>query len=141
MNKEKVITIVVGLLVGILAAGSYFAIVKILPGLKNRGDKIVIQPEIKTPVASTSAAISLTLEQPADNSSVTDSPIIVSGKTSPGIQIIIFGNAEEKIASASATGTFSAQLKLEDGENQISVTVLDDKPVTLKRAVTLEISP
>ena len=130
----------VGLLVGVLAAGSYFATVKILPGLKNRGDKIIVQPVTQPLTASPNSSINLNLEQPADNSSVTESPITVSGKTLPGTLVIIFGNAEEKIASASATGTFSAQLKLEDGENQISVTAIDDKPVTVKRTVILEIS-
>lgn len=139
MNKEKIITIVVGLAVGILAAGGYFAVVKILPNLKKPGEKIIVQPET-LPAATESAQTTLILDQPKDNSSVTDSPITISGKTAPGINLIIFGNAEEKIASADATGSFSAQLKLEDGENQISVTSLESKPVTVKKTVTLEIS-
>lgn len=138
MDKEKIITIVLGLAVGVLAAGGYFAAVKILPGLKKTPEKIIVQP---TPApAPTKNETFLTLDQPKDNSSVTDSPITISGKTAPGINLIIFGNAEEKIASADATGSFSAQLKLEDGENQISVTTLESKPVTIKKTVTLEIS-
>ena len=137
MNKEKIITIVVGLLVGILAAGGYFAAVKILPNLKKPPEKIIVQP---TPTKLVKNETSLILDQPKDNSSVTDSPITISGKTLPGINLIIFGNAEEKIASADATGSFSAQLKLEDGENQISVTTLESKPATVKKTVTLEIS-
>lgn len=138
MNKEKIITIVVGLAVGILAAGGYFAVVKILPDLKKPGEKIIVQPApAPTPIKNET---SLVLDQPKDNSSVTDSPITISGKTLPGINLIIFGNAEEKIASADATGSFSAQLKLEDGENQISITTLESKPATVKKTVTLEIS-
>lgn len=138
MDKEKIITIVLGLTVGALAAGGYFAAAKILPNLKKTPEKIIVQP---SPVpAPTKNETSLVLDQPKDNSSVTDSPITISGKTAPGINLIIFGNAEEKIASADATGSFSAQLKLEDGENQISVTTLESKPVTIKKTVTLEIS-
>lgn len=137
MNKEKIITIVVGLAVGILAAGGYFAAVKILPNLKKPEEKIIVQPAPITPIKKET---SLALDQPKDNSSVTDSPVTISGKTAPGINLIIFGNAEEKIASADAAGSFSAQLKLEDGENQISVTTLESEPVTVKKTVTLEIN-
>lgn len=137
MDKEKIITIIVGLTVGALAAGGYFAVVKILPNLKKTPEKIIVQPAAIIPIKDET---SLIISEPKDNSSVTDSPITVSGKTAPGINLVIFGNAEEKIASADATGSFSAQLKLEDGENQISVTTLENKPVTIKKTVTLEIS-
>lgn len=137
MNKEKIITIVVGLLVGILAAGGYFAVSKALPNLKKPAEKIIVQP---APIIPIKNETSLILNEPKDNSSTTDSPITISGKTLPGLNLIIFSNAEEKIASADATGSFSAQLKLEDGENQISVTTLESKPVTIKKTVTLEIS-
>lgn len=137
MNKEKIITIVVGLLVGILAAGGYFAVSKALPNLKKPAEKIIVQP---APIIPTKNETSLILNEPKDNSSTTDSPITISGRTLPGINLIIFSNAEEKIASADATGSFSARLKLEDGENQISVTTLENKPVTIKKTVTLEIS-
>ncbi len=137
MNKEKIITIVIGLLVGVLAAGGYFAAVKILPNLKKPPEKIIVQP---APIIPIKNETSLILDQPKDNSSTTDSPITISGKTLPGINLIIFGNAEEKIASADATGSFSAQLKLEDGENQISVTTLENKPITIRKTITLEIS-
>lgn len=137
MDKEKIITIVLGLTVGALAAGGYFAASKILPNLKKTPEKIIVQPAPITPVRNET---SLVLDEPKDNSSTLNSPIIISGKTLPGTNLVIFGNAEEKIASADATGSFSAQLKLEDGENQISVTTLESKPVTIKKTVTLEIS-
>lgn len=141
MDKEKVITIALGLLVGILLAGLYFAAAKFLPQFSTPKPTVVFNGPNTPPPTSINS--SLTISQPADKSTSKDSPITVSGQAPAGAKIIIFAPAEEKIASADATGNFTTTIKLEEGENAISFSLLaaTGKMETILRNVILEISP
>lgn len=140
MDREKIITIVIGLTVGILAAGTYFALAKFIPSRKKTTPNIVAQPLLSR---SQTAAASLTLDKPEDNLVASKSAVIISGKVNPQAKIIIFSNAEEKIASPEASGKFGTEIKLEEGENEISVTALipNRPPEVVKRKVILEVTP
>lgn len=133
MDKEKLITIAIGLAVGVAIAGLYFAAVKFVPNLGKTPPTITFNPPPPAP-----AAKSLIVNQPVDETTTKDSPITISGQAAPAAQIIVFAPAEEKIASADAAGNFSTTLKLEDGENEISVSLFSRE--TIKRHVILEIS-
>lgn len=142
MDKEKLITIAIGLSVGIALAAIFFGANKILPIINQRRQPSTFSPD-KSASPSTLAAGNLTLDNPTDNSSTTNNTVTVSGKVNqPGQKIIIFANTDEKIASADAQGNFTADIKLEEGENAISATIIDQygNPTTIKRSVTLEIS-
>ncbi len=144
--SEKFVTIFIGLLVGVvLALGVLFG-----PGLFRKLQNTLpkassITAPLPTPNNtennSQSQPLTLVLDSPEDNSFVSDGAVAVSGKTKPGTSIILFGPADEKVATADAIGNFSASLKLEDGENEISATVIDasNKNITVTRSVTLEI--
>lgn len=140
MDKEKIITIVIGLVVGGILAGAYFMSGKFMPTSQKSKQDVFIPK--KTEISTPSAMIALALDKPDDQSTTTESLIGVSGKTAPGNQVVIFANADEKIASAGADGKFMAEIKLEDGANSISVTALnpDGKFSTIKRDVVLEIT-
>lgn len=137
MDKEKIITVVIGLLVGIGVAGGYFAIVKFLPRLSSNTPKVTYTP----PPGAPTAAQTLTVTSPDDNATTLDSPTTVKGQASPGTQIVLYAPADEKVASADASGNFSVDIKLEDGQNEITVTTLSDTGVaeTIKRNIILEI--
>jgi len=143
VDKEKTITIIIGLTAGLVLAGVYFGATKIIPNLRKPVETAIIQPA--SPKAEDTKGASITgvdISDPVDNSSITVSPVTVSGTTTPNATLLIFGNAEEKIASSDAKGNFSATLKLEEGENEISVTNLDPNNSSVaKRHVTLEINP
>lgn len=143
MDREKIITIGIGLAVGIGLAASYFAAVKFLPQLSKKPADIIVPSTSPNPNQTAGATtFDLTISQPDDYSSVTESSLIIAGKTLPQLALVIFANAEEKIATSDAAGNFSTSIKLEEGENEISVTAFDEKnnPVTLKRHVTLEVA-
>lgn len=139
MDKEKIITIVIGLLVGIVLASLYFAAAKFLPQLSNPAPKVVFNPPKNNP---SPIATTLTVTQPTDEATTKETPLAVQGQALPGAQIVIFGPAEEKIASADATGKFATTIKLEEGANPISFSVVstDGQLETLFRNVILEIS-
>ncbi len=138
MDKEKIITIVIGLAVGIGVAGGYFAAIKFLPRFSGNTPKLTYTPPSSTPTATEA----LTITSPDDNSSTSESPITVKGAAKPGTPIVLYAPADEKIASADASGNFSADIKLEDGQNEITVTTLSDTGIaeSVKRTIILEIS-
>lgn len=145
MNKEKIITIVIGLTVGVVVTGGYFAITNFLPRLQKKEDKIIVQPAPKNTdtVVLGNTSLKLAVTTPTDQSATQSATILVSGTTAPAATVVIFGNADEKIASADALGNFSTNLKLESGENQLSITAFANKITSqvIHRIVMLEISP
>lgn len=133
MDKEKVITIAIGLATGIIFAGLYFGITKYLPALTSPKTPPAV---FQQPVATVSA--NLVVNSPSDYST-TDSPVAtVSGLAKPGATLLILANADDKIASADATGKFSTTVKLESGQNAIGVSDLSQ---IVTRTVILEINP
>lgn len=142
MDRDKIITIVIGLFVGAVLAGLYFFGAKLLPKslpeapIIHPGQKVSPSPQPPAPLAT-----SLTISQPEDNSSTTNNSVAVSGKALANTPVIIYANADEKIATSDGSGSFTAQIKLEPGENEITVTQIDvqGKIITAKRNVTLEI--
>ncbi len=146
MNREKIITILIGLIVGAAIAGGYFYWTRILPHQQTKSPKTVdklTQPPRKNE-ANTKAdqSAALTLSSPQDNSSTEQSSITLSGRAPANSRLVVFGNADEKIASASADGSFEISLKLEVGLNVISVTAFEPSGTrhTVQRNVTLEAS-
>jgi hypothetical protein len=142
MDKEKILTIFLGLLVGGLLAGGYFASGKLLPLLNGKKQEtITINTKPKSSPVKTASL--LTLSSPEDFSNVTTGTITVSGKTLPEARLVVFANADEKIATASADGNFSFDIKLESGDNEIVVTAFDPNSnlqTSLKRTVVKEIA-
>ncbi|MCL4397445.1 hypothetical protein M1403_00195 [Patescibacteria group bacterium] len=149
VNREKIITIVIGLSAGVLAAGGYFAFQKFLPAIGKTPDQIFTKPQPQ--IAATSAAqpevsgatgLALSLDQINDNISTSEANLSVSGKTVPVASVVVFSNADEKIASADASGNFKTTIKLEEGENNLSVTAFANQTnsAVIRRNVTLEIA-
>jgi hypothetical protein len=144
MNKEQIITVLIGLVVGALLVAGYFAAKNFLPALKPKPPTIIVtQPSPRQSEATAGQTLPLTLINLIDKSSTKSADLVISGQTATGAAIFVFGNTDEKIASADAQGNFSGNLKLEDGENEITVTAfLDGKnSLTIRKNVTLEINP
>ena len=142
MDKEKIITVVIGLGVGICLAVVYFGANNLLPALPKPANPFV--PAKSSTGSSSLAAANLSIDSPDDYSSTTSGTITVSGRTSSaGQKVIIFANADEKIITSDPAGKFAVLLNLEDGENIISATVIDGRAniTTVKKDITREISP
>lgn len=65
--------------------------------------------------------LTLDLISPTDKSIVSTSKVIVSGKTSPNVEVFV----NEKELKADASGNFSVDYELFEGENEIFVAVND----------------
>lgn len=145
MDREKIITIVLGLFVGIVLAASYFFGSKYLPFL-NRQSKPTAAKTQKTltppPPQQQTTVATLTIDSPDDNTSTTAKSIKLSGSFLPASTIILYANADEQIATADAQGKFNFNVAIEGGENEIALNSFDqnNKLTTVKRNITMEVS-
>jgi hypothetical protein len=136
MDKEKIITVAIGLVTGIVFAGIYFGFTKYLPSFtKPKNPAVVYEPTDTKPTPISDASFSL--DNPTDFSTTTDSTATISGSAQPGSSVLVLTNLEEKTASADATGKFVASVKLENGQNVIGVSNFTQ---LISRNVILEIS-
>lgn len=77
------------------------------------------------PVTSEPVSLTLNLSSPEDNMLVFDTDLLLQGKTSPQAVVVLSLNDTDEAIEASSQGSFSTTLKLEEGINQVSVTVFD----------------
>jgi flagellar hook assembly protein FlgD len=94
------------------------------------------QPVIK--MVDITRILTLKVVSPQDNTEVTENPVTVKGIVSDPTAIVTVNGLE---VTPSDNGTFSAQLELEAGENDIvvSATVAEDAPIT--KTVTVSYLP
>lgn len=143
MDREKIITIVLGLVVGIILAATYFFGSKFLPNFnKQAKPTAAITKRIPPREKTDDKIITLTITDPDDNSSTSDKTIRLSGTYTPNSTIVLFAPDDEKIATSDAQGKFNFDVVLEGGENEITVSSFnkDGKLISAKRNVTMEVT-
>ena len=136
MQKEKIITIVIGLLIGVSAAGFFFFSSRLKQ--KPRTAAVQIVSDSGSPSAKTT---SFTLVSPQDGIITLDSQIKVSGTGQSEANVIVVSNSSEIKSKITDDGKFESNIKLEEGENRIQVIYLVDgqQPLISTRTVTLDI--
>ncbi len=134
MNKEKIILSFVAVAIGLLVAGTAFYFyqqTKVLPQELQRPITVV-------PAQTPKPKVTLSLDEPKDES-VSDSKIIkVSGKTDPDAIIVILTDNDYDVITPSTTGDFSTTETIQDGENSMEITAVakNGDTNTIKRTVT-----
>ncbi len=142
MLREKVVTIIIGLVVGAMLAGAYF----FGPTLVAKTQQPSEEKQTPTQTSQTSTTPTpspkktLTVTSPEDNSVATKADLKVAGTATPNAKLIVFTNADQKQVTAGSNGKFETTVKIEEGENEISVTDLTPEIQTITRNVTLEVS-
>ena len=76
-------------------------------------------------VISLPKTLRLELEQPEDNLASYNSSILISGKTSPNLEVLIFSGSKDKVFKSKSDGSFSIVFDLTKGVNLIKVVVFD----------------
>ena len=141
MGREKVITIIIGLVVGVALAGGIFLFwnnkdtllnFKSTPPPQTPAPNIDVPSPLATPVM---------VDSPEDNLIVKERNLDVSGRGPTDAKILVVANTEEKAIKIDKYGAFKATIKLEEGENKISVIYFDQNndPISINRTVTVEI--
>lgn len=87
------------------------------------------QPSLKPfeagPVTTPPKSLLLNLDQPEDNTLSFVSSILISGKTSPTKEILVMSDSQDKVIKSNQDGSFSSEIRLNEGENKITVVVFD----------------
>ncbi len=82
-------------------------------------------PFLGGPVTTLPKTLRLDLTHPENESLVFQSPILVSGKTSPLSEVLIFTDSQNLVVKSKQDGSFSVNLDLDEGENKLTTTVFD----------------
>lgn len=79
------------------------------------------------PVTSTPASLTLEITAPDDELLVFNSNLIINGKTLPKLNVLISSATEDLVVESKSDGSFTADLTLALGVNEISIVVFDEK--------------
>lgn len=79
------------------------------------------------PVTSAPASLTLEVGSPDDELLVFNSNLIINGKTLPKLNVLISSEAEDLVVISKSDGSFTADLTLAIGVNEINIVVFDDK--------------
>ena len=79
------------------------------------------------PVTSTPASLTLEVGSPDDELLVFNSNLIINGKTLQKLNVLISSDTEDLVVVSKSDGSFTADLTLSPGVNEISIVVFDDK--------------
>ncbi len=132
MRKEFVVAIILGLAVGLLIVVGIVIARQAFEKHRTGSDDTInklspISTSLSTgspTAAPTPPKHSLTIDQPDDNSVVSSSELMISGKTTPQSTIAIVSEKNEYFTSADEAGLFSQKIELITGVNEIKMASL-----------------
>ena len=77
------------------------------------------------PVTRPPVSLTLELTSPEDNLLTFEGKLLISGKTSPNLQVLITSETKDLIIQSKSDGRFSADFDLTEGVNNIAVASFD----------------
>ena len=77
------------------------------------------------PVTTSPKTLKIDLDQPDNDSLIFQSSILVSGRTAPLNEVLIFTDTQDLIIKSKKDGSFSTEINLDEGENKITAVVFD----------------
>lgn len=117
-QKHFIISHILILIVGLIFLGGLYFILNIQY-------KTSSNPFSNGPVTSKPKSFTLTLDQPADETLTFQGSILLSGKTSPHLQVLISTDTDDQVIESKLDGSFSVTLNLDEGVNTIKVVAFD----------------
>ena len=134
MPKEALIAIIIGFLFGLLIT---FGVYTANRSLKEQ------ELEVKTPSPTVSASpesspeTPLVIDSPENESLVDEEKLVLRGRSSPEAIIAIFTEENEHLLTTSKEGTFSAEITLVKGVNNIKITAVDKENQKTEKDLTI----
>lgn len=134
MRKEAIIAVVAGLIIGVIAA---FGIWQVNSQKAPQEVLTSTSPEqTPTPVLSTKTT-GINLTQPQTNSVLTSSPTTLTGITQPNTLIAISGEEEDYTIVSNVDGSFTQEVELVSGVNQIKLFAFDQSGQKQESEITV----
>ncbi|MFH1833284.1 MAG: hypothetical protein ABH816_03960 [Candidatus Levyibacteriota bacterium] len=121
MKTERIVISFIAVAIGILFAGIvfyFYQTTKVVPASQTKTITVT------SPSPTSSPSISLSVDNPKDEA-VSDTKIIsVSGKTTTDAVIAIITNSQNQVVTPASNGNFSANITLDDRQNEIEITAI-----------------
>ncbi len=123
MKKEMIISVLVGLIFGLIIVYGVYTAQNSLSKPDQTTQKLEASP---TTEEEHELDGNLSLHSPEDESIVSESTMTIAGTTIAHSYVVIFINDDESITTADESGNFSIEGELELGSNIIEVHVVDE---------------
>lgn len=117
-TKQFIISQLLILTLGLVVLGVLYYILNIQYQVNDK-------PFLGGPVTTLPKSLRLDLDEPADNSLVFQSSILVSGKTGASKDVLISTETQDQVIQSKSDGNFSSEINLDQGENVVVVVVFD----------------
>lgn len=138
MSKEIVIAVVAGSSLGLVIA---FGIWKGNSLLKIKKDNPSAEMTISpNPTPNQNHEFKIVLAKPNNLDVITDTPVVISGLTSPNSFVAISGEDGDVVVTASESGSFTSPFDLIAGANQIMITAFTQDGGSTSTNLTLAYS-
>ncbi len=121
-RKEVTIAVIIGLVIALLVTGGILRARKALQNLQQNMSSFTSPSKTKESTSPENQALNLALTTP-DNSVVNVGSLVITGQTLPGTYIAILGEKGEYLIVPTELGSFSQEVALVKGANNIVVTV------------------
>jgi hypothetical protein len=119
MRKEVTYAVVGGIILGLIVAFGVYRINSVVSG-KNH-----INFATPTPQSAPPGELKIVLDKPENDDVVINDSVTVTGLTKPLTWIVLSGENGDYIIQSDSTGTFSQDVELIPGVNQIKVTAFE----------------
>ncbi|MEK9200404.1 MAG: hypothetical protein AAB909_00350 [Patescibacteria group bacterium] len=132
MKKEFFAAIIIGFVLGLIITLGIWTANKSLKNLPKNGANptpTITSPEVTPAPTSqpTTNGPQLTITSPEDDFLSAENSVTISGTTVGSAVVSITHETGETLLQADANGKFEAEISLESGYNQITVTAIDSK--------------
>lgn len=134
MRKEVVIVIVIGILIGAIVS---FGIYTAQTAIKKQQAQTAVSEEQPTLEPTPQVSHTLSIIEPVNESISNQEEITITGSTTPNAVITIIAEENEYLLTADAEGTFSAEIILVSGANNITVTAFDESGNRAEQLITV----
>jgi hypothetical protein len=118
MKQERVILSFIMVLIGLLVAGAAFYFYQ---STKTLPEKSSVATDVTKATPTPAPTIFLTINQPANESVVSNKTLIISGKTSPNATVLLITDSGQEAFTPSSQGDFSTTITLDNGQNIITI--------------------
>ncbi len=135
MKQERVILSFIMVLIGLLVAGIAFYFYQ---PTKVVSDKSSVGNSNESITPTPKPTIFLVLNEPANESVVSNKTLSLSGKTNPEATVVIITDSDQLVLKPSSQGDFSTTITLSNGQNLITIRAItpNAETIVLQRTVS-----
>ena len=136
-TTETIVAIIVGVVLGTLVAISIWLV---KTGRINLNFTQSISQTVGRPTPtprSQDSPSTLLISQPSDESVVSEAKIVVAGKTAVSATVLVSQNNQDTVGLSDKDGIFKINITLDEGDNEITVTSINQNGQSKQQLLTV----